>query len=165
MLLDIETAHRIVFYSLFLFLFVATAVFIERLLYLFFTFPAEKKLLRKEVEEKDELTAEALYHFYASKTERGKGALMFVITASPLVGLLGTVLGIMNSFSTMAERGVSDIAQVSKGIAFALEATALGITVSVIALLYYYLVGGLSKRAKEELKRIVLEALKLKEEA
>ena len=165
MFLNIEVAHKLVFYSLFFFLFISTAVFIERLLYFFFTFPAEKKLLRKEVEGQDELTAEALYYSYGAKTERGKGVLMFVITASPLMGLLGTVLGIMNSFSTMAERGVSDIAEVSKGIAFALEATALGIAVSIVALLYYYIVNGLSKRAKEELKRAVLETLKLKEEA
>jgi len=164
-LLNVELAHKLVLYSLFFLLFVATAVFIERLLYFFFTFPAEKKLLRKEVEEQDELTAEALYHSYAAKTERGKGVLMFVITASPLLGLLGTVLGIMNSFSTMAEKGISDIAEVSKGIAFALEATALGITVSIIALFYYYTLNGLAKRAKEELKRIVLESLKYKREA
>jgi len=164
-LLNVELAHKLVLYSLFFFLFVATAVFIERLLYFFFTFPAEKKLLRKEIEGQDELTAEALYHSYAAKTERGKGVLMFVITASPLLGLLGTVLGIMNSFSTMAEKGVSDIAEVSKGIAFALEATALGITVSIIALFYYYAVNGLAKRAKEELKRVVLESLKYGREA
>ena len=165
MLLSVELAHRLVLYSLFFLLFVATVVFIERLLYFFFTFPAEKKLLRKEVEELDELTAEALYHSYAAKTERGKGVLMFVITASPLLGLLGTVLGIMNSFSTMAEKGISDIAEVSRGIAFALEATALGITVSIVALLYYYIISGLARRAKEELKRIILESLKYKREA
>jgi len=164
-LLSVELAHRLVLYSLFFLLFVATVVFIERLLYFFFTFPAEKKLLRKEVEELDELTAEALYHSYAAKTERGKGVLMFVITASPLLGLLGTVLGIMNSFSTMAEKGISDIAEVSRGIAFALEATALGITVSIVALLYYYIISGLARRAKEELKRIILESLKYKREA
>ena len=161
MLLNIELAHKLVFYSLFFLLFVATAVFIERLLYFFFTFPAEKKLLRKEIEEQDELTAEALYHSYAAKTEKGKGALMFVITAAPLLGLLGTVLGIMNSFSTMAEKGVSDIAEVSKGIAFALEATALGIAVSILALFYYYVVNALAKKAKEELKRVVLQGLKI----
>ncbi|RKQ64007.1 biopolymer transport protein ExbB [Thermovibrio guaymasensis] len=164
MFLNIEIAHKLVFYILFLFLFAATTVFIERLLYFFFTFPTEKKLIKKEVEKQDEITAEVLYHSYAEKTERGKGVLMFVITASPLMGLLGTVLGIMNSFLTMAERGVSDIAAVSKGIAFALEATALGIVVSVISLFYYYAVNGLSKKAKEELKKAVLETIKLKGE-
>ena len=157
--MDLETAHRVVFYSLLFLLFLSTLVFVERLLYFFFTFPAEKKLMRKEVEEQDELVTEALYHSYASKTERGKGVLMFTITASPLLGLLGTVLGIMNSFTTMAQKGVSDIAEVSKGIAFALEATALGIAISLVALVYYYIISALASRKKEELKRLALEAL------
>ncbi|WP_457678558.1 MotA/TolQ/ExbB proton channel family protein [Thermovibrio sp.] len=165
MIIDIEVAHKAVFYALFFLLFLATVVFIERLLYFFFTLPAEKKLLRREVEGQDRITIEALYHSYASKVDRGKGALMFVITASPLLGLLGTVLGIMNSFSTMAQKGVSDIAEVSKGIAFALEATALGITVSLIALFFYYIISGLSRKAKEELKLVVLKAIKVEGEA
>jgi biopolymer transport protein ExbB len=162
--IDLETAHKLVFYSLFFLFFLSTLTFVERLLYFFFTFPAEKKLLRKEVEEQDELKAEALYYSYASKTERGKGILMFTITGSPLLGLLGTVLGIMNSFTTMAQKGVSDIAEVSKGIAFALEATALGIAVSLVALFYYYTVNALIKSKKEELKRVVLEGLRIKRE-
>ena len=165
MIPNLETVHKGIFFLLFFLLFIATVVFIERLLYLFFTFPAEKRLLRKEVEENSPSSAEALYYSYLEKLERGKGLLMFVITASPLTGLLGTVLGIMDSFSKMAQRGVSDIAEVSKGIAFALEATALGIAVALIALAYYYGINGLIKKKKGELRRVILNALSEKEEA
>jgi biopolymer transport protein ExbB len=161
-LVALDVAHKLVFYLLYLFFFLSTAVFIERLLYYFFTFPTERKLLRREASEEDELSVEILYHTYASKIERGKGLLLFVITASPLVGLLGTVIGIMDSFSKMAERGISDVATVGKGISFALEATALGIFVSVISLIYYYIVNALSKSAKEKLKKAILEGLKSK---
>ena len=157
--LDIEFAHRAVFYILYFLFFLSTAVFIERLLYFFFTFPAEKKLIQKELEVKGEKAAELIYTSYSSKLERGKGLLMFVITASPLMGLLGTVLGIMESFNTMAEKGVSDIAAVSKGIAFALEATALGIAVAVVSLVYYYVVIGLSKKFKNEMKQLILKTI------
>ena len=159
MSLDIEFAHRVIFYILYFLFFLSSAVFIERLLYFFFTFPAEKKLLQQELEKAGEKGAELLYTSYSSKLERGKGLLMFVITASPLLGLLGTVLGIMESFNTMAEKGVSDIAAVSKGIAFALEATALGIAVAVISLIYYYIVVGFSKKFKTEIKKLIIKTL------
>ena len=156
---NIEIAHRLIFYILYSLFFLATVVFLERLLYFLFTFPSEKKLLQKELEKTGEKGAELLYTSYSSKLDRGKGLLMFTITASPLLGLLGTVLGIMNSFSTMAARGVSDIAAVSKGIAFALEATALGITVAIFSLIYYYVVAGISRRFKSEIKRLIIKLL------
>jgi len=156
---DIEFAHRVIFYVLYFLFFLSSAVFIERLLYFFFSFPAEKKLLQRELEKAGERGAELLYTSYSAKLERGKGLLMFVITASPLLGLLGTVLGIMESFNTMAEKGVSDIAAVSKGIAFALEATALGIAVAVVSLIYYYVILGFSKGSRNELKKMVLSNL------
>ena len=156
---DIEFAHRVIFYVLYFLFFLSSAVFIERLLYFFFSFPAEKKLLQKELEKAGERRVELLYTSYSAKLERGKGLLMFVITASPLLGLLGTVLGIMESFNTMAEKGVSDIAAVSKGIAFALEATALGIAVAVISLIYYYVVVGLSRKYKTEIKKLIVGLL------
>ncbi len=164
MSLNVESLHSFIFYVLYFLFFVSTALFIERLLYFFFTFPAELKLLRKEIAEVGERGAELLYNRFSSKLERGKGVLLFTITASPLLGLLGTVLGIMDSFNTMAEKGVSDIAAVSKGIAFALEATALGISVALFSLLYYYIVSGLIKKGKEEIKRSILRELGAPEE-
>jgi biopolymer transport protein ExbB len=156
--LNVEILHNSVFYVLYGLAFLATAVFVERLLYFIFTFPAEKKLLKKELEITDERRVELLFVKYAERLERGKGILLFTITGAPLLGLLGTVLGIMESFTTMAQMGVSDVAQVSKGIAYALEATALGIAVALFALTYYYLLNGLIKRGKGELRKLALKA-------
>ena len=158
-MIDLEIAHKGVFFSLYFLFFLASVVFIERLLYFVFAFPAEKKLLLKEAEGADERSVEILYHTYLSKLKRGRGVIAFVITASPLLGLLGTVLGIMNSFTTMAERGISDVTAVSKGIAFALKATALGIVIAVIALAYYYAVGGLVRSYETEIKKLILKAI------
>ncbi|MEO2082428.1 MAG: MotA/TolQ/ExbB proton channel family protein [Desulfurobacteriaceae bacterium] len=160
MLFDIESAHNAIFFILYFLLFLSTTVFLERLLYFSFTFPTERKLIRKEVEGEDEKTAEIIYNSYASKLERGKGVFLFTITAAPLLGLLGTVLGIMDSFQTMADKGISDIALVSKGIAYALKATALGIAVAVITLLYYHTIVGIAKRKRTEIKKLILETLK-----
>jgi biopolymer transport protein ExbB len=154
--IDMELAHKAVFFALYFLLFLATVAFMERFLYFVFTFPGEKKALAKEIEESPADSVEFLYHSRATKLRRGKGVLAFTITASPLLGLLGTIFGIMDSFITMAEKGISDVASVSKGIAFALEATALGIAIAVIALVYYYIVTGVAGKCDAELRSIAL---------
>jgi biopolymer transport protein ExbB len=60
-----------------------------------------------------------------------------VITAAPLLGLLGTILGIFDTFTALARSGISDPQGVSAGIGSALLATALGIAVALISLLVY----------------------------
>lgn len=58
-------------------------------------------------------------------------------TTSPFVGLLGTVLGIMKSFLSMSRTGQSGFTVVAQGLAEALVTTALGIFISVVALIFY----------------------------
>ena len=60
-----------------------------------------------------------------------------VITAAPLLGLLGTILGIIETFRTLAQSGISDPAAVSRGIGVALFATAVGIGTALYALLLH----------------------------
>jgi biopolymer transport protein ExbB len=58
-------------------------------------------------------------------------------SASPFIGLLGTVVGIIRSFTAMAEKGTGGFAVVSAGISEALIATAAGLVVAIIALMAY----------------------------
>ncbi len=58
-----------------------------------------------------------------------------IVTAAPLLGLLGTILGIMETFNALSSGGISDPAAVSRGIADALTATALGIGTALFGLL------------------------------
>jgi biopolymer transport protein ExbB len=58
-------------------------------------------------------------------------------SASPFVGLLGTVMGIMNAFHKIGENGAGGFNNVSAGISEALIATAAGLIVAIIALLTY----------------------------
>ena len=62
-----------------------------------------------------------------------------IVTAAPLLGLLGTILGIMQTFTALAAGGVSDPAAVSKGIGTALLATAMGIGTALYGLVGYNL--------------------------
>jgi biopolymer transport protein ExbB len=57
-----------------------------------------------------------------------------IVTAAPLLGLLGTILGIMQTFNALAAGGVSDPAAVSRGIGTALIATAIGIGTALYGL-------------------------------
>ncbi len=58
-----------------------------------------------------------------------------IVTAAPLLGLLGTILGIMQTFTALAAGGVSDPAAVSRGIGTALLATAVGIGTALYGLI------------------------------
>jgi biopolymer transport protein ExbB len=60
-----------------------------------------------------------------------------VITAAPLLGLLGTILGIFETFTVLAKSGISDPQGVSAGIGVALLATAIGIGTALVALVIH----------------------------
>jgi biopolymer transport protein ExbB len=60
-----------------------------------------------------------------------------VASSAPFIGLLGTVVGIIKSFESMAIAGTGGFAVVAAGISEALVATALGLGVAIIALVFY----------------------------
>ena len=60
-----------------------------------------------------------------------------VASSAPFIGLLGTVVGIIKSFESMAIAGTGGFAVVAAGISEALVATALGLGVAIIALIFY----------------------------
>lgn len=64
-----------------------------------------------------------------------------IITAAPLLGLLGTITGLMGVFRTVAEKlshnPHADTSGITGGIAESLIATATGISIAVVALVFY----------------------------
>ncbi|MBN1351112.1 MotA/TolQ/ExbB proton channel family protein [candidate division KSB1 bacterium] len=60
-----------------------------------------------------------------------------ISTVSPLLGLLGTILGMIKSFAAISEKGVGDPTVVSKGISEALITTATGLIVAIPSVLAY----------------------------
>jgi biopolymer transport protein ExbB len=58
-----------------------------------------------------------------------------IVTAAPLLGLLGTIFGIMQTFASLSAGGISDPVAVSRGIGLALQATALGIGTALLGLI------------------------------
>jgi biopolymer transport protein ExbB len=60
-----------------------------------------------------------------------------IASASPFIGLLGTVVGIVRAFHDMAEKGAGGFSVVAGGISEALVATAAGLIVAIVAVLMY----------------------------
>ena len=78
----------------------------------------------------------------ASDLKRGISGLATIGATAPFVGLLGTVIGIINAFVGIAATGSGGIGAVSAGIAEALVETALGLLVAIPAVWFYnYLTG------------------------
>jgi biopolymer transport protein ExbB len=72
-----------------------------------------------------------------SRLKRGLSILDTVITLGPLLGLLGTIIGMIDSFGIMAKTGLGNPHAVTGGVAEALICTAAGICVAVITLIPY----------------------------
>ena len=92
----------------------------------------EQKVLniQKEVEEATALELPML--------EKNLVFLSTIASVATLLGLLGTVIGMIRSFASLAETGGSDAsAQLSQGISEALYNTALGIGTSAISIIMY----------------------------
>jgi biopolymer transport protein ExbB/biopolymer transport protein TolQ len=78
----------------------------------------------------------------ASDMKKGVPALATIGSTAPFVGLLGTVVGVINAFQGIGASGSAGIGAVSVGISEALVETALGLVVAIPAVWFYnYLTG------------------------
>ena len=65
------------------------------------------------------------------------GVLDTIVTLAPLLGLLGTVVGMIGSFDVMSEVGMGQPHAVTGGVAEALIATATGLLIAILTLISY----------------------------
>lgn len=77
-----------------------------------------------------------------SQRERNIGFLATVTSVSPLLGLLGTVWGVLTSFIGMKETGVADLSAVGAGVAAALTTTVAGLLAAIPANIFHNFVVG-----------------------
>jgi len=80
---------------------------------------------------------EAAAMFEIEKMKRSLAILDTIITLAPLLGILGTVTGIIGSFDLLGAAGLEDPKAVTGGIAQALITTAAGLAIAIVALLPY----------------------------
>jgi biopolymer transport protein ExbB len=86
------------------------------------------------------------------RMQRGLGILDTIVTASPLLGLLGTVTGIIRTFSALsATAGSAQATQLSMGIAEALYTTAFGLSIAIPALFFLNAFYGIAEKQAQKL--------------
>ena len=97
--------------------------------------------------------------------QRFLSAMDTIITLAPLLGLLGTVTGIMQSFKFVGGDQELAAAKVSGGIGEALIATAVGLAIAITTLLPFNLFGGKADKLETELETVGKNLLLLSEKA
>lgn len=112
--------------------------------------------LRAADPERFDLKVQAAYLSLQGGVKRLLWMVDTTITMSPLLGLLGTILGIIDTFTALAAQGVSDPQAVSRGIGTALFATAAGIGIAVFCLAFNNFFNERVERVNEELKVLAL---------
>ncbi|HTQ72910.1 MAG TPA: MotA/TolQ/ExbB proton channel family protein [Burkholderiales bacterium] len=85
---------------------------------------------------------------------RGLWILETTVTAAPLLGLLGTIVGMMQSFGLIGASGLVDPTAVTAGVAEALIATALGLAVALLALFAFNYFSHLQAQRHDEMERL-----------
>ena len=83
----------------------------------------------------------------------GLSAIKVFIIVAPLLGLLGTVLGILETFQAIAAAAAGDPTVMAQGISQALVTTFLGLSVAIPLLLLYTWAVSLSKGIRETLEQ------------
>ena len=87
-----------------------------------------------------------------ARYEQGMAVLDTCITAAPLLGLLGTVTGMMRTFGSLGGGDIGAAAsQITGGVAEALIATMCGLAIAVSCLLPYNIVNARAQQAKNEI--------------
>ncbi|MDQ6685636.1 MAG: MotA/TolQ/ExbB proton channel family protein [Pseudomonadota bacterium] len=107
--------------------------------------------------ERFDLKVQALYLSQQGGVRRLLWLVDTTVTLAPLLGLLGTILGIIDTFTALAAQGVSDPQAVSAGIGTALFATAAGIGIAVSCLIFNNYFNERVERVNEELKVLALD--------
>jgi biopolymer transport protein ExbB len=103
------------------------------------------ELARREVARKREAIS--------SDLRRGLSVLASVGSVAPFVGLLGTVVGIISAFQSIASTGSGGLGAVSAGISEALIETALGLVVAIPAVLFFNYLTGRINLVEQALER------------
>jgi len=85
---------------------------------------------------------------------RGMWVLDTVVTAAPLLGLLGTIFGMMQSFRLIGPDGLVNPGGVTAGVAEALIATAVGLLIALVALFGFNYLTRLQAQMLDEMERL-----------
>lgn len=114
-------------------------------------------LRRNRGEEAVEKAIEDAGFREADKMKRSLRGLSIIATVSPLLGLLGTVYGMISAFQTASSVGMGKADVLAKGIYEALVTTATGLTIAIPVLLIYQFLNNKVDAIVDELDEMGIE--------
>ena len=114
--------------------------------------------LEREREHIEDIISEQILH---ESTHLNRfGAFIIVIAAvSPLLGLLGTVTGMISTFDIITVFGTGDPKLLSSGISIALVTTEVGLAVAIPALIFGNLLSGWAESIKDDMEKAALHVI------
>jgi len=72
-----------------------------------------------------------------ARLERGLVVLEIIVGIAPLLGLVGTIIGMMSVFGDVGQAGLNDAAKLAQGISLILRATLFGLLIAIPALTFW----------------------------
>ncbi len=140
-----------VLYLLVLSAFIFFTLFFEKFFYLRFEFKKRAKLIIEEFSDDDRswATTQKMYaqlSMLRVKLQSNMSVLKVIIALFPLMGLLGTVTGMIQVFDMMSSSSTTNAASMASGISMATIPTMVGMSLAVITLF-------MITRAQYEIKR------------
>ncbi len=112
----------------------------------------------REREHIEDIIAEAIMH-ESTRLDRYGSIIMVIAAVAPLLGLLGTVTGMIATFDIITEFGTGDPKLLSGGISIALVTTELGLIVAIPLILLGNMLGGWAERIKDEMEQAALHII------
>lgn len=114
----------------------------------------------RDREHLEDIVSESILH-ESTHLSRFGSVITMIAAVAPLLGLLGTVTGMIQTFDVITEFGTSDPKLLSGGIATALVTTEQGLIVAIPCLLLGNLLGGWADRIKDDMEKAALRAINL----
>ena len=114
---------------------------------------------RKQQQSFDQQSLQNALDIQIKKMEYGLNTIKIIASIAPLLGLLGTVVGVLSAFDAISKQGLGDPSVFSAGISVALITTVAGLVVAIPHYIGYNYFIGLLDSIELKLEKDVLERL------
>ncbi|MCL2104039.1 MAG: MotA/TolQ/ExbB proton channel family protein [Kiritimatiellaeota bacterium] len=93
------------------------------------------------------------------RVEQGMGLLATVVTASPMLGLLGTVWGVLDAFANMGAQNTVFLSAIAPSISAALLTTVVGLLVAIPSAIFYNNLAGKIRQINNDMEGFADEVM------
>ena len=94
---------------------------------------------------------------HSKEMEKGLNTVKIIASISPLLGLLGTVVGVLVAFQVMSKSGLSDPANFAHGISMALITTVGGLIVAIPHFIGHHYLVGMLENTEAKIEKCLLD--------